>query len=131
MVIKRHPNARILLLACLVIIMMACAGCQPKSSFPYGTYTSEDGTYQWVLSEDGSTEFSFSKSGKVISAGTFSVQGDEVTWETDSYCDAIKPRQATYTWTFKDDKLVFKVIGADICSSRHKVIQNKPYYLNP
>jgi hypothetical protein len=32
---------------------------------------------------------------------------------------------------FKDGKLVFKVIGADICSSRHKVIQNKPYYLNP
>jgi|GEM_PF-1552094 len=131
MVIKRRASARNLLLACLIIIMMASASCQPKSSFPYGTYTSEDGIYQWALNEDGSWEFSYSKSGRIISVGTFSVQGDEVTWETDSYCDEIKPRQATYTWTFKDDILVFKVKGADICSSRHNVIQNKLYYLNP
>ncbi len=131
MVIKRHTNARILLLACLVIIMMACAGCQPKSSFPYGTYTSEDGIYQLVLNEDVSFEFSYSKSGRIISVGTFSVQDDELTWETDSYCDKIKPRQATYTWTFTDNILVFKVVGADICSSRHGVLVNNSYYLNP
>ncbi len=96
----------------LLILLPACAG----SNFPIGTYTSESGVFQNEFKEDGS--FTFSMEGQVMSSGTYSIQGNELTWETDSYCDEMGGSGAIYTWTFENDTLLFEVKGEDKCADR-------------
>jgi len=97
-----------------------------KSIFPTGKFTAKDG--DWVLTFDDNGSFTFSEYGNVAASGTFSIQAKELTWETDSYCDPRGVGKSTYTWTFKDDTLVFQVKGEDKCSDRLGVVGNIPYH---
>lgn len=109
----------------LIPLLLLCACSSP--SFPYGTFASDSGSYQMVLNDDGS--FTYSESGTVVTTGTFSVQGNELTWEVDSYCDEIGAGKATYTWTFEDDTLILQVKGEDQCSDRLFVLNLAEYHL--
>ena len=97
---KKHLTCITCILS-MLILLSACTG----SKFPTGTYVSE--TFQTEFNDDGS--FIFPIGEQVLSKGTYSVQGDELTWETDSYCDEIGGGKAIYTWTFENDTLLFEV----------------------
>lgn len=105
----------------MMLTLFACSG----PSFPYGTYVTSSGSNKLVLHDDGT--YMFSQSGRTISTGTFTIDGDKLTWETDSYCDKLSASPATYTWTYKDNTLVLAVDVSDQCSSRVRVLNRVPY----
>ena len=107
-----------------VALLVGCSGTE--TDFPEGTFSARNGG--WVLTlDDGSS--TFSEYGTVEAIGTFSIQANEVTWETDSYCDPEGAGKATYTWAFEDDILLFQVKGEDKCSGRLGALDNVPYHL--
>jgi hypothetical protein len=95
-------------------------------NFPTGRFAARDGGWVLTLDDDGS--FIFSESGTVAASGTFSIQGSELTWETDSYCGNAASMKATYTWTFENDTLLFQVKGKDNCADRLAVLDKIPYH---
>ncbi len=111
---------------CVLFMAISLFACS-RPSFPYGTFFSSSGSNRLVLDEDGT--FMFSQSGKTISTGTFSIVGDKLTWETDSFCDKLDASPATYTWTYKDNALVLAVDVSDRCSSRVRVLNRVSYHL--
>lgn len=94
-------------------------------TFPTGTFAAKDG--DWVLTFDDDGGFTFSESGTVAASGTYSVQADELTWESDSYCGNAELMKATYTWTFESDTLLFQVKGKDSCADRQAVLDSISY----
>ena len=100
-----------------------------KSAFPTGVFAAKDS--DWVLTLDGDGNFTFSESGAVAASGTVSIQANELTWETDSYCDPTGAGKATYTWTFEDDVLMFRVKEEDKCVDRLSAIDNVAYHRRP
>jgi hypothetical protein len=119
----------ILMVALLLVITLVGTGCVRSNSgtskFPTGTFVSDSGTYRFMLADDGS--LTFSEGGGVVARGTYSIQGNEFTFETDSYCDGIGAGKATYSWTFKNDTLLFTIKGKDECSARFGSINLIPY----
>ncbi len=95
------------------------------SSFPPGTYVAESISAILKLADDGS--FTFSESGAVVATGTFSIQGSEMTWETDTYCERMGAAKATYVWSFENETLLFHVKGDDRCADRLRVLNDMPY----
>ena len=108
-------------------LFAACSDNGDTSEFPVGVYgqpgstdTSgtiefkSDGTY--VLLDDNEV---------MVSEGTYSTDGDQLTWETDSYCKSVSDdaESATYTWTEDDDLLTMTVVGEDKCIGRVGVIE--------
>jgi hypothetical protein len=94
-------------------------------SFPPGTYVAESISATLKLADDG--RFTFSESGTVVATGTYSIQGNEITWETDTYCERVGAAKATYVCSFKDDTLLFQVKGDDRCADRLRVLNDVPY----
>lgn len=97
--------------------------------FPVGTFVAEAGS--WVLTFTDEGEFTFFESGRVDAVGTFSIKANELTWETDSYCDRGDAGKSTYNWTLEDDTLLFQVKGDDKCAERLAALDNVPYHREP
>ena len=110
---------------CISVLLLPLASCV-KSSFPTGTFVAKSGDYRFMLTDNGS--FTFSEFGQVVARGTYSIHANEFTFETDSYCDGIGAGKATYTWTFKNDKLLFTVKEKDKCYDRFGTINLLPYH---
>jgi hypothetical protein len=92
---------------------------------PMGTYSAKDGDYILELGDDNS--FTFTENGSYITSGTFSQNGNEITWETDLYCDQLNSGKATYTWTFTNNRILFRMKGTDKCHDRMGVYLGVPY----
>lgn len=108
------------------LLLLSLSSCSTPS-FPYGTFVSETGSYQLVLNDNGAVTFSEYEA--VVTTGTFSINGNELTWETDSYCDERSAGKATYTWRFEDDPLILHVKVEDACADRLFVLDGVAYYL--
>jgi len=115
---KNHVN----MIICILLLLLPLSSCS-ESSFPTGTFVSDSGDYQFTLTDDGG--FTFSEFGTVAARGTYSIHANEFTFETDSFCGSTK---GTYTWTFADDTLLFKLKGFDGCPARAYSIRNIPYH---
>lgn len=111
---------------CLLFLFLSLCACSTGPSFPYGTFVGPADFYHVVLKKDGS--FTFLDNKTVTSEGTFSIHGNELTWETDSHCAAVDAQKATYTWTFDNDNLELDVKGNDKCTDRLDVYRF-PYHL--
>ena len=108
-----------------VTLLVGCDG--NENDFPTGVFTARNGFWELILDDDGS--FTFSEGTRVEASGTFSIQANEFTWETDNYCDSREAGKATYTWTFEDGILLFQVKGNDKCFDRLDVMDNVPYQI--
>ena len=108
----RSSRNALIAIILLVLILAACA----SQSFPHGTFAPQFGPYRVTFKDDGS--FVFTEGGVVASQGAYSIQGNELTWETDSHCAAQGAEVATYTWSFDNNQLVLKVKGTDDCADR-------------
>jgi hypothetical protein len=113
----------------LLLVLFACSNSSSETNqrFPYGVYTSNPGTDQITLEENGN--FTYKVSSSVLTSGTFSVQGSEITWETDSYCDQSGARKATYKWTFNNDILIFNILVQGTCPDRLAVLNLIQYHV--
>jgi hypothetical protein len=119
-------NVKILVIVSLLLLLLVSCS---HSSFPTGTFTYESENWTLILSDDGS--YTFLENGTVEASGTYSIQENTITWETDSYCDKQKAGKATYTWSFKNETLFFTVNGEDKCTDRQSVLDNIPYSKKP
>ena len=116
---------RWLILVCLAVFLTGCAG---EAAFPHGTYEIFHSGSTWTMTfyDDGTWIGLFS--GEQIAEGIYSVSGDQLTWETDSYCeDQGSPGTATYTWSVDGDYMSFKLTGEEPCRDRQIVLEEAPY----
>jgi hypothetical protein len=116
-----------IILALLLLILCACSGkksppvAKPPAGpmFPYGVYISQTGDYILEINVDGSfSRTAPAATGFLPSTGTFSVQGKELTWTKDSYCDKPGLGNATYTWSYENETLMFQTKGTEPCDMR-------------
>lgn len=119
---EKSPMQYLVYMLLLLLVLSACSNLSSETnqSFPYGVYASNPEIDQMTLEENGN--FTYKVSGTVLTSGTFTVQGNEITWETDSYCDQSNAGKATYTWTFDNDILIFSVVGEERCPGRLAVL---------
>ena len=117
--IKSHTR---IIIICILLLLTLCA-CS-KSGFPTGTFKTESGISVLVFEDDGS--FTFSEAGTEETVGTYSIDGNELTWETDRYCSVLG--KATYVWTFENDMLLLQLKGEDKCDGRRGAVDNIPFY---
>lgn len=75
-------------------------------------------TQEVNLGPDGDF-FYLMNDGSMVTAGTFSVDNDELTWETDSFCAGEEgAEQATYAWVLDRNTLRLTPKGDDGCEER-------------
>jgi hypothetical protein len=122
-----------MLLLFTMLVATACvSSAGDTTKFPTGTFVTDSGRYQIILTDNDS--FTFLESGwgganfSVAARGTYSIHTNEFTFETDSYCDGIGAGKATYTWTYKNDTLSFTIKGEDKCSARLDSMVNDPFH---
>lgn len=112
---------------CILLFLLPLSACS-GSTFPYGTYTADSGSIDTiVLNADGS--FTFTGYGIEISSGTFSIRGNELTWDTDAFCDERDGGKATYHWTLDGDDLRFQLQGEDGCTGRVNSLHSGAFHL--
>jgi len=97
----------------VLFVAVSLSACS-NDGFPYGTY--RNGSAVTEYREDGT--FTMWNNDEIVTEGTYSVKGDEVTWIQDSYCDEANAGSATYKWSADDRGLKFELIGEDLCNGR-------------
>jgi len=103
------------------ILFVAATLCAcSNNGFPIGTYTFN----QFVTEYRDDGTFTMWENDEIVTEGTYSVEGDEVTWK-DSFCDAAYAGPATYRWSADDQGLKFVVIGEDRCEGRRDSLSVK------
>ena len=100
-------------LFCILFVAAALSACSSKE-FPTGSYTHQ--SYTAVFGDDGSFTLLFGD--EVVTEGTYSIEGDEITWGHDTWCDAENAGTATYRWQYEDGVLSYELIGEDLCEGR-------------
>ena len=109
------------IIICILLMVIAVSGCG-KSDFPTGTFSIEGGYYKFEFTEGG--EGLRYEDDSLMSQGTFSVRGDELTWKSHSFC----AKKATYIWTYENDALTFTLKGEDTCAARVFFLDNRTVY---
>ncbi len=137
---RRYPFL-VWLTAITCLVSLALAGCgsaptpvpTPTSvptsvPFPYGTLVSEGPGYVYVFNTDGTFKFDSGDPGEA-DKGTYSVQGNQITFLTGDYCDAQKAGKGVYTWALEGDKVTFKAVGEDPCPIRTSTTTIFPWHV--
>jgi hypothetical protein len=119
---KRELTGALVVVAALGMLG-ACGDDQDETEFPTGKTISVNAT----STEDGYIEYGsddtyvgIDGTGDVFTEGTYTVEGDEITFETDSYCEAVAPATTPVTYTFEWDGnvLTFVENPDDTCADR-------------
>ena len=95
-----------------LFILTACS----SRTFPMGVYEAKKSGAQMEFMKDGS--FIYTDDGVVWARGTYSIDGNELIWETDSACDESDRERSTYTWSYENGLLVLEAKGEDLCEGR-------------
>jgi hypothetical protein len=119
---KRHLTCAIVVVAALGMLG-ACSDDDNETEFPTGKMipasatSSEDGYIEYK--SDG-TYVGIAPSGDTFTEGTYTTDGDEITFETDSYCEANAPgsNPVTYTFEWDGEVLSFGENPDDTCTDR-------------
>lgn len=123
----KSKTARIAVVAIAIMgPLAACSDDGDTGEFPVGVYhmpgaTDAEGTMEFT--SDDTFELRFT--GEIVTEGTYSIDGDQLTWETDSFCKEIgdDAESATYTWALDGELLTMTVEGEDLCPDRAELMQ--------
>lgn len=107
-------------------LFTACGDDGDTSEFPVGVYHEPgfpDADATMEFTSDGT--FVLAVGDEIVTEGTYSIDGDRLTWETDSWCKDVSDaaESATYTWTVDGDLLTMTVEGQDLCIDRVNTIR--------
>jgi hypothetical protein len=118
---KRQWTHALVLVAALG--MLGACGDDDDAQFPTGKFipvdaTSTDGGYIEYRS-DG-TYIGIDDVGDTFSQGTYTVDGDEITFVSDSFCEAAAPGSSpiTYTYDWDGEVMSFADNPDDTCAAR-------------
>jgi hypothetical protein len=92
----------------------------------------DDGLQGYVLNLGGGGVFTLMNGTTLVTAGNYSVDGDELWWGTDSFCaedEAVE--QATYTWALDDGMLLLTPKGVDSCEQRVTMYSHRFELMEP
>jgi len=126
---KKKHITRVICIMFVLTVLSACGTSSVQSSFPTGMFLSESGPFKTEWREDGT--YTSWMNGQEITSGTYSVNGNELTYESDSYCDSLGAGKATYAWTLEDDTLTFELKGEDECSDRIGTLHQISWHKEP
>ena len=110
----------------ILLVLVAFAGCS-SPLFPTGEFTGHLEGQEITLRFDDDGNFVILRNGSEYSGGTYSVEGNQLTWLTDSSCAAPNGETATYTWTLENQTLTFSLVEKDGCMSRLYMLEKLPY----
>ena len=114
----------------LILSLLIVSGCA-SSQFPTGEYTRQlEGQQISIIFEDNGS-FAILRSGRAMSEGTYSNDGNQLTWTSDSSCPAPNDETATYSWILNDQILTFSLVDEDICFSRLYMLEKLSYEKQP
>jgi hypothetical protein len=126
--VMRSKTIRVAVIAMATVgLFAACSDDESSNEFPVGVYHepgSTDAGGSMEFKSDGT--FVLAYGDEIVTDGTYSIDGDQLTWETDSWCKNISAdaESATYTWTEEGDLLTMTVEGEDLCIDRVNTIQS-------
>jgi hypothetical protein len=107
-------------ISCVLLVAATLCACS-SNKFPTGKY--RNGSSVTEYRDDGT--FTMWDSDEIVTEGTYSVKGDEVTWIQDTWCDAVNAGSATYKWIADDQGLKFEKIGEEKCNGRWAALSIK------
>jgi hypothetical protein len=113
---KEFEMKKIIWTITFVLLIAAALSACSSDEFPYGRYRSGSAVTEYR--EDG--KLTMWNNDEVVTEGTFSVDGDEVTWIQDSWCEEENVGSATYRWQHEDGVLSFELIGEEPCLGRRQ-----------
>ena len=117
-----------LLITVLVVIGVLTSGCKEVSEFPLGSFETVHEGEIWVMDFNTNGSWNAHYGGELFTSGTYSISGERITWDTDSYCDqGGVPSVATYRWKIRNDSLTFKLEGEELCLSRKIILEDETY----
>ena len=117
---KRHLTCAIVVVAALGML----GGCSDdEDEFPTGKIvpvsatSTEEGYFEYK--SDG-TYVGIDGAGDMFTEGTYTIDGDEITFENDSFCEASAPgsNPVTYTFEWDGEMLTFGDNPDDTCADR-------------
>jgi len=114
----------------MLLFLLTFAGCS-SSQFPSGEFTSQLEGEEIRLRFDEDGNFMILRNGREHAEGTYSVEGNQLTWLTDSSCAAPNGETATYSWTLENQILTFSLVEKDSCMSRLYMLEKLPYEERP
>jgi hypothetical protein len=119
---KRHLTVAVVVVAALGMLG-ACSDDQDETQFPTGkmvpvSATSTEGGY--IEYKSDGTYVGIDQTGDTFTEGTYTIDGDEITFVNDSYCEANAPgsNPATYTFEWDGEVLNFGDNPDDTCAER-------------
>lgn len=112
--------------AAAFLFLLLIAGCG-SSQFPTGEFTSQLEGRQILLRFDGDGNFTILRDGRDFAQGTYSVDGNQLTWLTDSSCASPNGETPIYSWVYEDQTLIFSLLEKDSCMSRLYMLEKLPY----
>jgi hypothetical protein len=107
-------------ITCILFVAATLCACS-NDGFPTGTYRNDSAVTEYR--DDGT--ITMWDNDEIVTEGTYSVEGDEITWIQDSWCDEENAGSATYKWSADDDGLSFELIGEDLCEGRRNAMALK------
>ena len=97
-------------------LLAACVPPTPAPpEFPTGRFVNADGDEEFQFNEDGTWSYFQGQSQSPVVFGTYSIDGDLYTDETNSDPDC--PFPGTYTWPYDGGTLTFRLVE-DECDGR-------------
>jgi hypothetical protein len=124
---KRHLTFALVVVAALGMLG-ACGDDQDETEFPTGKFvpvaaTSTEGGY--IEYKSDGTYVGIDESGDTFTEGTYTVDGDEITFANDTYCETVAPDSNPVTYTFEWDGEVLSFGDNppdDVCIARVEVL---------
>ena len=101
----------------LLMLSAVFCGCS-RQEFPTGAFV-RSGDRILEFNEDGTMRFIWEEI--VVSEGTYTINGDEITIQ-DDFCDEEYAGPATYTWAYVEGALTFKSVSSDVCGDRRSAL---------
>ena len=116
----------------LLVVVTLSAFNQPQ--FPTGSFTHRvpgHFTRDYVLEFHDDGTWTTRLNDGIVSSGEYDIQGDEIVFVSDKYCDANQKGPATYNWTFENDDLCCDVKSVDPCITRQSIIDHVLHHKEP
>jgi hypothetical protein len=114
----------------VILILIGATACGSTQDLLPGRYGTVHEGQTWVIDLQGDGSWTGTFSGKLLTSGSYILEGEKIIWLTDSHCEGSgHPGEGTYRWKYRNDRLTFTSIGKDPCLSREVILEDEVYTL--
>jgi hypothetical protein len=111
-------------------VLTTLSACGTSGDISPGRYSTVHQGQTWVLDLSPGGSWTGTFSGELLTVGTYTIDGDRITWQTDSHCEETgNPGAATYRVRERDGRYTFSLKGRDPCQSRQIILEDEIYQI--